>query len=176
MGYFYSGYDFAGIPIYVGTGVEDDWDAGDVPVLSVGDMFYTASSEGRIEISSRDVLIHGATWMALEKGAAFALRKGFLDATLFGSRYGPLVIRTARMGMNRMLMGAVFNPVFLTPTAAVTSAVAQREVWDEIGDPYTGAIHYSSAGDVGSGGSMPVIHELPSKSGWKSWWDTNFNW
>jgi hypothetical protein len=43
------------------------------------------------------------------------------------------------------------------PVVVVTaSAVAQREVWQNIGDEQTGAIHFSGAGSM-SGGSMPVV-------------------
>lgn len=43
------------------------------------------------------------------------------------------------------------------PVVVVTaSAVAQREVWQEIGDEQTGAVHFAAAGTM-SGGSMPVV-------------------
>jgi hypothetical protein len=43
------------------------------------------------------------------------------------------------------------------PVIVVTSsAVAQREVWQEIGDEQTGAVHFAAAGTM-SGGSMPVV-------------------
>jgi hypothetical protein len=111
MGYYLTSYEFAGIPIYVGTGVEDEFGVGDIPFLSIGDMFYTAATEGRIEISARDVLIHGASWYALEKGSAFALRKGFLDAALFGTRFGLHGTHAARMGMNRLMMAGAGTAV-----------------------------------------------------------------
>ncbi len=49
---------------------------------------------------------------------------------------------------------------------AAGSAYAQTQVWDEIGDPMTGAVHYSGAGTM-SGGSMPVI---PGDGGHHSTW------
>ncbi len=59
---------------------------------------------------------------------------------------------------------------FARATAPVTSLLAstyaQSKVWEHIGDPKTGATHYSQAGTM-SGGSMPVV---PSDN---LWWD---NW
>ncbi len=61
---------------------------------------------------------------------------------------------------------------------AAGSAYAQTQVWDEIGDPMTGAVHYSGAGMM-SGGSMPVIPSsgspfLFTSPSWtlESWWDS----
>ena len=48
------------------------------------------------------------------------------------------------------------NPVVI----GAASMEAQRQTWESIGDPMTGAIHYASAGMM-SGGSMPVITEYP---------------
>jgi hypothetical protein len=47
------------------------------------------------------------------------------------------------------------------PTAAssavlTTSAVIQREVWQNIGDERTGAVHFAGAGGM-SGGTMPLV-------------------
>jgi hypothetical protein len=43
------------------------------------------------------------------------------------------------------------------PVVVITgSAVAQREVWQGIGDQQTGAVHFAAAGTM-SGGSMPVV-------------------
>ena len=44
------------------------------------------------------------------------------------------------------------NPVVI----GAASMEAQRQTWESIGDPMTGAIHYSSAGTM-SGGSLPVV-------------------
>jgi hypothetical protein len=48
------------------------------------------------------------------------------------------------------------TPLVVLPAIAVSSAVAQREVWQEIGDEQTGAVHFAAAGTM-SGGSMPVV-------------------
>lgn len=104
MGYYHSGYEFAGIPIYIGTGVGDEVGVGDVPVLSFGDMFHQGVTEDRIDISARDVLVHGLAYQAMDIGVGYAMRKGFLDTALFASRYGPSSLHAARMGANRLLM------------------------------------------------------------------------
>lgn len=104
MGYYHSGYEFAGIPVYIGTGVDDEIGIGDIPILSFGDMFHQGATEGRVDVSARDVLVHGLAYQALDIGAGYAMRKGFLDVSLFASRYGPTSINAARIGANRMLM------------------------------------------------------------------------
>ncbi len=64
---------------------------------------------------------------------------------------------TAQRAKNVALFASrAATPLVVLPAAAVTSAVAQREVWEEIGDPSTGAVHYSGAGMM-TGGSMPVV-------------------
>lgn len=65
----------------------------------------------------------------------------------------------------QVVRATVTNPVFL-PVALVTSTAVQAAVWSEIGDPMTGAVHYSGAGTM-SGGSMPVI---PGDGGHHSTW------
>lgn len=55
--------------------------------------------------------------------------------------------------------------------AATTSAQYQSRVWKEIGDPMTGAVHYSGAGTM-SGGSMPVVLELPTWRDVENWWES----
>jgi hypothetical protein len=67
-----------------------------------------------------------------------------------------------------VLAGRALRSVFLNPPAVLAeSTYYQRELWQYIGDEKTGAIHYSGAGDIGSGGSMPVVPELESFS-WRS--------
>ncbi len=64
---------------------------------------------------------------------------------------------------------------FARATAPVTSLLAstyaQSKVWEHIGDPMTGAVHYSGAGTM-SGGSMPVMHELPTWRDVQNWWES----
>ena len=69
----------------------------------------------------------------------------------------------AMQGKGVLASRVLFNPVSLL----AESTYYQRELWQYIGDEKTGAIHYSSAGDIGSGGSMPVVPELDSIS-WRS--------
>ncbi len=67
----------------------------------------------------------------------------------------------------------VGRAVYVSAPIAVAagSAYAQTQVWDEIGDPMTGAMHYSGAGTM-SGGSMPVMHELPTWRDVRNWWES----
>lgn len=65
----------------------------------------------------------------------------------------------------QFVRATVANPAFL-PVALGASTAAQVVVWEEIGDPMTGAVHYSGAGTM-SGGSMPVI---PGDGGHHSTW------
>ncbi len=58
-------------------------------------------------------------------------------------------VSTARTLFVRAVMK---NPVVWAGAAMV----AQRDIWQSIGDEKTGAIHYSAAGSM-SGGSMPVV-------------------
>jgi hypothetical protein len=51
---------------------------------------------------------------------------------------------------------ALFAFKFAPQILLVGSAVAQRAVWEEIGDSKTGAVHFAAAGTM-SGGSMPVV-------------------
>ena len=62
----------------------------------------------------------------------------------------------------------IINPVTLALTAAVVSADVQLDTWEDIGDPMTGAVHYSGAGMM-SGGSMPVV-----PAGWLNLRQSNF--
>jgi hypothetical protein len=59
------------------------------------------------------------------------------------------------------LLGEVLKSPAMLPVYAFESMLKQREVWSQIGDLYTGSIHYSHAGDVGGGGSMPVVNYQP---------------
>lgn len=77
--------------------------------------------------------------------------------------------------------GLFLRAVFSNPiVSSVSSAVAQAYVWSEIGDPMTGAMHYSGAGTM-SGGTMPVITGGTGDSPFKfsspswtlqSWWES----
>lgn len=62
------------------------------------------------------------------------------------------------------------TPLVVLPAAVVTSAVVQREVWQEIGDEKTGAVHFAAAGTM-SGGSMPVVtsQDTSSPTGGFTW-------
>ena len=63
--------------------------------------------------------------------------------------------------------GLVLRAFFSNPfVSLVSSAAAQAYVWSEIGDPMTGAMHYSGAGTM-TGGSMPVI---PGDGGHHTTW------
>lgn len=57
------------------------------------------------------------------------------------------------------------NPVVI----GAASMEAQRQTWAQIGDPKTGAIHYSTAGMI-SGGSMPVVSDRVSMKDIKAWY------
>ncbi len=74
---------------------------------------------------------------------------------LQGAKYAMSFHRAhASMGPAR---GLILRGIFVNPTVQIlSSTVAQAYVWDQIGDPMTGATHYSGAGTM-SGGSMPVI-------------------
>ena len=72
---------------------------------------------------------------------------------------------TIMQGKGALAGQALKHPVML-PVYAGLSAHQQRKTWQRIGDESTGAVHYSRAGDVGSGGSTPVV---PSN------WDFNLD-
>ncbi len=79
------------------------------------------------------------------------------DMKMMAQAAAPHVVRTAQ----------VAAPIAI----AAGSAYAQTQVWDEIGDPMTGAVHYSGAGTM-SGGSMPVMNELPTWGDVLNWWES----
>jgi hypothetical protein len=58
---------------------------------------------------------------------------------------------------------AAFAARFAPQVAIIGSAVAQREVWQQIGDEKTGAVHFAAAGTM-SGGSMPVVSSQDTSS------------
>jgi hypothetical protein len=62
-----------------------------------------------------------------------------------------------------LLASKAATPLVVLPAAAVTSAVVQREVWQEIGDEKTGAVHFAGAGGF-TGGSMPVVTSQDTSS------------
>ena len=141
----------------------------DVAVAMVGlgipDMFQMvlALKEGRREdalyyaqIMGTSHLIWYTAWKLVEQWDLFRhAGKNVRGMTFHGAMQG----RSA-------LAGQIFKSV--APLAAIIeSTYYQREVWQNIGDEKTGAIHYSGAGDIGSGGSMPVVPELESFS-WRS--------
>ncbi len=70
----------------------------------------------------------------------------------------------------RLRNTVVFVAKFAPQIALVASAAAQAEVWQEIGDPKTGAVHFAGAGGF-IGGSMPVVPsgDTSSPSGGLSW-------
>ena len=79
-------------------------------------------------------------------------------------RLGAFAGHTGGFGYYRSL--SMF-PALGLALSAVTSAQYQSRVWKHIGDSKTGSTHYSGAGDIGSGGSMPVVPDLDSFT-WRS--------
>jgi len=88
-----------------------------------------------------------------------------IEAAVLGTQYGMLQFLNWYQGpkyalsFHHLKAGLSFgrsqvlqNPVLV----AGASAAAQAKTWDTIGDPMTGAIHYSGAGQM-SGGSMPSV-------------------
>jgi hypothetical protein len=56
---------------------------------------------------------------------------------------------------NSARSAAMFAYANAAPIALVGSALAQREVWQSIGDDKTGSVHFASAGTMS--GSMPMV-------------------
>ena len=106
-----------------------------------------------------------------------------MEAAVLGTQYGMLRFLNwfspkNAISFHQLKNGmAHFRSVALTKVAPVAiaagSAYAQRETWKKIGDVKTGAVHYSGSGTM-SGGSMPVIGELPTWRDVERWWEENF--
>lgn len=86
MSYYDSGYDYGGYPVYVGTGFDEGFYEG-FPPLSYVAQYHSITERDRIEISSMDIIGHFLVYKMMDIGATYALRKGFLDAALFGYMY-----------------------------------------------------------------------------------------
>lgn len=55
------------------------------------------------------------------------------------------------------------------PVILAASAVANQYLWSKIGDSKTGSVYWARSGDI-SGGSLPIISELPTWRGVQKWW------
>jgi len=73
----------------------------------------------------------------------------------------------------RAMAGMIYKRLaFTTPAVLAASAVTNQIIWDKIGDVKTGSTHWAQAGNIGSGGSMPVIPELPTWRSVQNWWES----
>lgn len=88
-----------------------------------------------------------------------------IEAAVLGTQFGFLSFLNWYQGpkyatsFHHMKSGLSFGRTQVLQNPVVIGAAsmeAQRRTWESIGDPMTGAIHYSTAGTI-SGGSMPVI-------------------
>jgi hypothetical protein len=91
---------------------------------------------------------------------------GFFVASLFtGTPMPSLMVQSITrftMKANTARNFAMFAYSNAAPIALVTSAVAQREAWQVIGDEKTGAVHFASAGTMS--GSMPMVSSQDTSS------------
>lgn len=98
MSYYDTGYDYGGYPVYVGTGFDEAWYMG-FPPLSYVHQYGAITERDRIEISSRDLIGHAVVYQGMNWGATYALRKGFLDASLMGYMHAGRLYGNMSMAM-----------------------------------------------------------------------------
>ena len=110
MSYYDTGYDYGGYPVFVGTGFDEAWYMG-LPPLSYVHQFGAIRERGRIEISSRDLIGHAIVYKGMDWGMTYALRKGFLDASMLGYTVGGRVYGSFAMGMRQVIVGGVATAV-----------------------------------------------------------------
>ncbi len=120
--------------------------------------------------------VHGVSNFILEPSVENAFKMtafptAYATASYFLGVEGFMTAHIYIVG-SEMFIGA---PMATSTIALLGSALVQREVWHSIGDDKTGAVHFAAAGTM-SGGSMPVVHDLPSRSDWEVFLDKNFGW
>ncbi len=111
MSYYDTGYEYGGYPVYVGTGFDEAFYEG-FPPLSYVAQYHSITERDRIEISSMDIIGHFLVYKMMDIGATYALRKGFLDASLFGYMYrgrlyGSMSIATRQQISRGVVLGTV---------------------------------------------------------------------
>lgn len=111
MSYYDTGYEYGGYPVYVGTGYDEAFYEG-FPPLSYVAQYHSVTERGRIEISSMDIIGHFLVYKMMDIGATYALRKGFLDAALFGYMYKGQLYGSMSMAARQQIgRGAVVGTI-----------------------------------------------------------------
>ncbi len=123
--YYDSGYEFANIPIYIGIGDRQNL-VDSLPFRAQAEMIKTYHRHGRIEVSSVDVLTHGAVMASATLGAHWATTKGLLDPALFSlnkAHFGmrQTVMRGMLTGLGQLSRGLLRASPYLAAGAFVAS-------------------------------------------------------
>lgn len=123
--YYDSGYEFANIPIYIGVGDATNL-VESLPFVSQAELIKTYQREGRIEVSSIDVLTHGAVMTSATLGTHWATTKGFLDPALFSlnkAHFGmrQTVMRGMLVGLGQLSRGIARASPYLAAGAFIAS-------------------------------------------------------
>lgn len=156
-----------GLPLQVQKNVSAWYDTGQSP------------GKGALESMATWFVIREALWYALFRSRlnitspAVYWRPAFMGKETFRGRIGASMGRILWWIANPVIA----NPYVTPPLALLASTKIQYETWQDIGDPMTGAIHYSQAGMM-TGSSMPVVQADFSSGdpyGFKSWW-TKYGW
>lgn len=100
--FYDTGYDYAGFDIYVGTGKGDPIYR-DLPFIAQYDLIQDLK-KGRVNLSAKSTLVHGASYGSMVYGAHYMSTKGFLEPALFNLRHAQYGIR--RLQAQAMLHSA----------------------------------------------------------------------
>ncbi len=148
MSYYDSGYAYGGYPVFVGTGFDESWYMG-FPPLSYVHQYDAISERGRIELSSRDVIGHVALYQSMNWGATYALRKGFLDATLMGYMHGGRLYGNMSMAMRMTMRAGMFQiarkalPGAIAAAAVVGVGMYLHDLYHDLSGMYIGDIRFN---------------------------------
>ncbi len=99
--FYDTGYDYAGLDVYVGVGAGDSaWR--DLPFIAQADLIRDAVLHGRINLSAKSTLVHGGSTVLTTLGAHYLTTKGLLDPALFN-------LRKAQYGIRRLQATAMMH-------------------------------------------------------------------
>ncbi len=101
-------------------------------------------------------------------GAQYAILQ-FLNMVQ-GPRYAMTFMEFLR-GVSTLRTVTAFSVPVLSAGVLAVAADTNNTIWKRIGDQKTGSVYWSQAGDVSSGGSMPVVSDLPTWDDVVQWWD-----
>jgi len=123
--------------------------------------------KGRTPVFETETSSDQAFWMGYVGGQAISSGVFASIALYLGAEtgfWGSAAFATGRTGL---FVAPALVPLVVAGTALAYSATITHASYGSEAGTY-----WSSMGDVGSGGAMPTVWELPTRSGWRKWWES----